>query len=65
MLIAVDKNLCGHLKLAVGLNYTSDVQVEEISVENGLHDSSNNRNWVEEALSVVSVDPVENVEESV
>lgn len=54
-----------HLELTVGLDDTSDVKVEEVSVENGLDDSGDNGNWVEEALGVVSIDPVEDVEESV
>lgn len=57
--------LGGHLKLAVGLDDTSDVKVEEVGVEDSLNDSGDNSNRVEEALSVVSVDPVEDVEESV
>lgn len=44
---------------------TSDIKVEKVGVEDGLHDSGNNSNGVEEAFGVVSVDPVENVEESV
>lgn len=58
-------SLSRHLELTVGLDDTSDVKVEEIGVKNGLHNSGNNGNRVEEALGVVSINPVENVEESV
>lgn len=47
------------------MDNTSDVEVEEVGVENGLNDSGNNGDWVEEALGVVSINPVEDVEESV
>lgn len=51
--------------MTVGLDDTSDVKVKEVGVENSLNDSGNDSNWVEETLGVVSVNPVEDVEESV
>lgn len=57
--------LGGHLELTVGLDDTSYVKVEEVGVKNGLYDSGNNGDWVEEALGVVSINPVEDVKESV
>jgi len=43
----------------------SNVKVEEVDVENGLNDTGHHSDGVEEALSVVSVDPVEDVETTV
>lgn len=57
--------LSRHLELTVGLDDTSNVKVEEIGVKNSLHNSGNDGNRVEKALGVVSINPVENVEESV
>ena len=42
-----------------------NVEVEEVAVENGLNDARHDRNPVEEVLRMVSVDPIENVEETV
>ncbi len=42
-----------------------DVQVEEVTVEDSLHDAGEDGDQVVEALAVVSVDPVEDVEASV
>lgn len=49
----------------LSLQNFGDVKVEEITVEYGLYTSSNNSDDVIEALAVVPVDPVENVETSV
>ena len=38
-----------------------DVQVEEITIEDGLHYSGYNSNQIEEAFPIVAVDPVEKV----
>lgn len=51
--------------MTVGLDDTNDVKIEEVGVEDGLDNSGDNGDRVEEALGVVSVDPVEDVEESV
>jgi len=40
----------------------SDVQVEEVAVEDGLNNTSDNGNPILETLSVVAVNPVEDVE---
>ena len=40
----------------------SDVEIEEITVQYCLHAASNNSDKVEEAIKVVSVDPVQQVE---
>jgi len=49
----------------LSFEHFGDVEVEKVDVENSLDDSSNNSNWVEEALCVVSVDPVEDVKSAV
>lgn len=46
-------------KTALTLSY---IQVEEITVQYGLHNPSYNCNQVKEALEVVSVDPVQEVQ---
>lgn len=47
-----------------GLTF-GDVQVEEITIQHGLHKSSHHSNDVKAALIVVSVDPVQYVEASI
>lgn len=42
-----------------------DVEVEEIAVEDGLHDAGHHRDLVEEALCVIAPHPVGDVEGSV
>lgn len=43
----------------------SDVEIEEVTVENGLHDASHDSDDVEAVLVVVPVDPVEDVQAAV
>ena len=43
----------------------SDVEIEEIGVQDGLNDSSHNSNRVEERFGVVAEDPVQDVESTV
>lgn|SRR6218665_2261622 len=38
------------------------VEIEEVAIENRLNTASNNNNGVKEALHVISIDPVANVE---
>ena len=47
------------------LQHLGDVQVEEVTVEDCLDTAGNDGNHVVEGLSVVAVDPVENVEATV
>lgn len=49
----------------LSLEHFSDVEVKEVDVEDGLNDTSNNSNGVEEAFSVVAVNPVENVKSTI
>lgn len=42
-----------------------NIQIEEITVQDGLHNSSNDSDEVKEAFKVVSVDPVQEVQSSV
>lgn len=49
----------------LSFEHFSDVEVKEVDVKNSLNNSSHNSNGVEEALGVVSVDPVENVKSAV
>ena len=42
-----------------------DVEVEEITIENRLNNSSNDGNPIDETFGVVTIDPVENVEKSI
>lgn len=42
-----------------------DVQVEEVTVQNGLHTASNHGYQVKEALKMIAVNPVENVESTI
>jgi len=49
----------------LSLENFGDVEIEEVAVEDGLDASGHNSNDVIEAFSVVSVDPVENVEAAV
>ena len=42
-----------------------NVKIEEVTVENGLHDSRDDGNPVDEVLRVVTIDPIQNVEESI
>jgi len=43
----------------------SDIEVEEVTVEYGLHAASDNCNEVEEAFHIVAIHPVENVQRAV
>jgi len=43
----------------------SDVEIEEVAVEDGLDTTGNNSNDIIESLAIVSVDPIENVEATV
>jgi len=45
----------------LALHDLGDVEVEEVAVEDGLHNSSNNGNDVIETLEVVAVDPIQDV----
>jgi len=49
----------------LALDNLCDVEIEEVTVENGLDDSSHNGDRVDVALIVISVDPVQNVKCSV
>jgi len=49
----------------LSLEHFGDVEVKEVDVEDGLNDTSNNSNGVEEAFSVVAVNPVENVKSTI
>jgi len=46
-------------------HHLSDVQIEEVTIEDGLDNSSNNCNDIIELLVIVSEDPVEDVESAV
>lgn len=54
-----------HLLLQQCMLTPCDVKVEEVTVENGLHDSGHHRDLVKEALRVVTPHPVGYVEGSV
>lgn len=43
----------------------SDVEIEEVAVENGLDDAGDNGDDVEAVLVVIAVDPVEDIEAAV
>jgi len=43
----------------------SDVQVEKVAIKDGLNNTRNDGNPILEALGVVAVDPVKDVEETV
>ena len=45
--------------LLYGSHTFSDIQIEEIAIQDGLHNTSNDCNNVKESLEVVTVDPVE------
>jgi len=49
----------------LALEDLGDVQVEEVAVQNGLDDAGHDGDEVEEALAVVAVDPVEEVQAAV
>jgi len=49
----------------LSLQHLGDVEVEEVNVEHGLYNASQDSNGVEESLVVVSVHPVENVKSAV
>ena len=54
--------------LVFTLNYDctfSDVQVEKVAIKDGLNNTRNDGNPILEALGVVAVDPVKDVEETV
>ena len=51
--------------MCVYLNTFSDIEIEEVAVEHRLDTASNDGDQVEEALRVVAVDPVENVQRPV
>ena len=42
-----------------------DVEIEEVAVEDGLHTSGHDGDQIKEALRVVAVDPVEDVQSPV
>lgn len=44
---------------------SGDVEIEEIAVEYRLNDARNDGNPVEVTLHIVTIDPIENIEESV
>lgn len=56
-----DPALCGQGQL-LAFPYLCNVQVEEVTVEDGLYTSSDNSDQVEESFKVVAVDPVDDVE---
>jgi len=58
------ESLCWKRKLLALENF-SDVQVEEVTIQDGLHDTSNDGDQVKEAFKVVSPDPVDQVEGTV
>lgn len=47
------------------MNDSRHVQIHKIGVENSLHDAGNDRNWIVEMLTVVTIDPVSNVETTI
>ena len=49
----------------LALENFGNVQIEEVTVEDGLNTASNDGNDIIEAFKVVSVDPVENVKSTV
>ena len=57
-------NLSGEGEL-LALEDLGYVQVEEVAVQNGLDDAGHDGDEVEEALAVVAVDPVEEVQAAV
>ena len=58
------QNLSGEGEL-LALEHLGYVQVEEVAVEDGLNDAGNDGDEVEEALRVVAVNPVEQVQAAV
>ena len=59
------EDILGRQLQLLPLQHLGDVQVEEVTVEDCLDTASNDGNHVIEGLSVVAVDPVENVEAAV
>lgn len=48
-----------------GLDNSGDVKIEEIGIEDSLHNSGNDNDWIEIVLGVITVDPVEDVKSAV
>ena len=46
-------------------HHFSYIQIEEVTVEDGLNNTSNDGNDIIELFEIVSVDPVENIKSSV
>lgn len=61
----MDTGKRGWLLFTRNLPTLGNIQIEEITVQDGLHNSSHNSNEVKEAFKVVSVDPVQEVQPSV
>jgi len=60
--------MCENVKKAVNIRIMptfSDIEIEEVTVENSLNTASDDCNEVKEAFHVVAVDPVEYVESTV
>lgn len=49
----------------LSFEHFSDIEIEEVDVENSLNDTSDHSDRIEEALGVISVDPVEDVETAI
>lgn len=58
------ESLCWKGEL-LALEDFSDVQVEEVTIEDGLDNTSNNSDQVEEAFKVISPDPVDQIQSTV
>merc|ERR1712166_315554 len=54
-----------HNYFVLALYNLGDVEIKEVGVQNRLNNSGNDRDDIIEALEIVSVDPVENIESSV
>lgn len=64
-MVVVIVELGGHFEVSSGLDHSSDVEIEEVGVENSLDDSGDNGDHIKEVLVVVTVDPVDDVKSTI
>jgi len=57
--------LSRQFEIAPSLDHSSDIEIEEIGIENGLNDTSDDGDRIEECLRVVAIDPVENIQRTI
>jgi len=58
-------DLAEQMKVIIKCRTFGDIQVKEIAVEDSLHDAGHDGNPILETLSVIAVDPVDDVQSTV